>query len=267
MSEIRQHANELVVVSEPPRMQVGEHCPWQSESARCLTGNAPLPSAALTSIYLHFILRPPLPSTVLPVTLSLWFLKPKNTGVGSLSHPFSSRSSWPRNQTRVSCIVGMFFTNWAIREAHKTFTSASLTTLKPLTMCAVSRSVMSGSCDPIDCSLPGSSVHGILQARILEWVAISFSRGIFPTQGLNLDLLHCRQTLPTELQAKLFTLNYSAISKPRSWHWCTVCVHFYVILLQMWISVAITALKIQKCFIIIRIFLTLPLYNSKCRLV
>ena len=31
--------------------------------------------------------------------------------------------------------------------------------------------------DPIDCSLPGSSVHGILQARILEWVAISFSRG------------------------------------------------------------------------------------------
>ena len=32
-------------------------------------------------------------------------------------------------------------------------------------------------CDPIDCSLPGSSVHGILQARILEWVAISFSRG------------------------------------------------------------------------------------------
>ena len=32
-------------------------------------------------------------------------------------------------------------------------------------------------CDPTDCSLTGSSVHGILQARILEWVAISFSRG------------------------------------------------------------------------------------------
>ena len=32
-------------------------------------------------------------------------------------------------------------------------------------------------CNPMDCSLPGSSVHGILQARILEWVAISFSRG------------------------------------------------------------------------------------------
>ena len=32
-------------------------------------------------------------------------------------------------------------------------------------------------CDPVDCSLPGSSVHGILQARLLEWIAIPFSRG------------------------------------------------------------------------------------------
>ena len=32
-------------------------------------------------------------------------------------------------------------------------------------------------CNPMDCSPPGSSVHEILQARILEWVAVSFSRG------------------------------------------------------------------------------------------
>ena len=32
-------------------------------------------------------------------------------------------------------------------------------------------------CDPVDCSLPGSSVHGIFQAIVLEWIAISFSRG------------------------------------------------------------------------------------------
>ena len=44
--------------------------------------------------------------------------------------------------------------------------------------------------NPVDCSLPGSSVYVIVQARILEWVDISFSRGIFPTQGLNLPLLH-----------------------------------------------------------------------------
>ena len=44
---------------------------------------------------------------------------------------------------------------------------------------------------PMDCSLPGFSVCGILQARILEWVAVPFSR-IFLTQGSNPYLLHCR---------------------------------------------------------------------------
>jgi len=42
-----------------------------------------------------------------------------------------------------------------------------------------SRSVISDSLQSLDCSPPGSSVHGILQARILEWVAIPFSRGSF----------------------------------------------------------------------------------------
>ena len=46
-------------------------------------------------------------------------------------------------------------------------------------------------CDPTDYSLPDSSAHGILQARILEWVAVSSSR-VFLTQRLNLHLLHCR---------------------------------------------------------------------------
>ena len=40
----------------------------------------------------------------------------------------------------------------------------------------LSRSAVSDSCDPVDCSPAGSSVHWILQARILEWVAISLSR-------------------------------------------------------------------------------------------
>ena len=39
-------------------------------------------------------------------------------------------------------------------------------------------------CDPMDCSLLGSSVQGILQARILGWVAISFSRGDLPDIGI-----------------------------------------------------------------------------------
>ena len=47
---------------------------------------------------------------------------------------------------------------------------------KNISHIVLSHSVMSDFCNPIDCSLPGSSVHGILQARILEWVAISFSK-------------------------------------------------------------------------------------------
>ena len=39
----------------------------------------------------------------------------------------------------------------------------------------ITQSCLSPS-DPVDCSLPGSSVHGILQARVLEWVAIAFSK-------------------------------------------------------------------------------------------
>ena len=58
-------------------------------------------------------------------------------------------------------------------------------------------------CDPLDGSLLGSSVHGIFQARILEWVDHSLLQGIFPIQGLNPGLLHCRQILiPSEPQGK-----------------------------------------------------------------
>ena len=44
----------------------------------------------------------------------------------------------------------------------------------------LSRSVVSDFWDPMDCTPPGCSVHGILQARTLEWVASSFSRGSSP---------------------------------------------------------------------------------------
>ena len=50
-------------------------------------------------------------------------------------------------------------------------------------------------CSSMDCSPPGFSVHGILQARILEWVAMPSSRGVFPTWGLNLGLSYCGRIL------------------------------------------------------------------------
>ena len=47
----------------------------------------------------------------------------------------------------------------------------------------------------MDCSSPGSSVHGILQTRILVWVARPFSRRSSQPRDRNLGLLHCRQIL------------------------------------------------------------------------
>ena len=63
---------------------------------------------------------------------------------------------------------------WNLKESKKVKVTQSCPTL----------------CNPMD-----YIVHGILQARILDWVAILFSRGIFPTQGSNPGLSHCRWTL------------------------------------------------------------------------
>ena len=67
----------------------------------------------------------------------------------------------------------------------------------PWTVCVCSGTLVT-LFDPVDCSPPGSSAHGILQVIILESVACALLQGIFLTQGLNLcllRLLHCRQIL------------------------------------------------------------------------
>ena len=103
---------------------------------------------------------------------------------------------------------------------------------------------MSDSSDPVDYSLPGSSVHGIFQAKVLEWGAIDFSmdcspwnspgqntgvgslsllQGIFPTQGSNPGLPHYGQILyqlshrgiPTILEWVAFLFS-SRSSPPRN---------------------------------------------------
>ena len=57
-------------------------------------------------------------------------------------------------------------------------------------------------CNPMDCSLPGSSIQGILQARILEWVAIPFSRGTFwPRNWTGVSCI-AGDSLPAELRGE-----------------------------------------------------------------
>ena len=66
-------------------------------------------------------------------------------------------------------------------------------------MCMFGGDLVAKSCPglatPWTVALPGSSVHGILQARILGWIVISFSRGIFPTQESNPGLPRCKPIL------------------------------------------------------------------------
>ena len=71
-------------------------------------------------------------------------------------------------------------------------------------------------CDPVDCSPPGSSVHGILQARTLE---CSFLRGIFPTQASNLGLLHCRQILYRMSHKEVHCIGVSSINRDNAHAW------------------------------------------------
>ena len=84
--------------------------------------------------------------------------------------------------------------NWASEEmtcawSHSTWWEWS----RVLVICEVVGGLVAKSClslcDPMDCSLPGSSALGILQPRILEWVAVSFSRGSF--QPMNWSQVSC----------------------------------------------------------------------------
>ena len=69
-----------------------------------------------------------------------------------------------------------------------------------------SHSVMSDSSDPMDCNLPGSSVHGIFQARVLGWGAIAFSVGdgsVLHLSHSNADDSTCMAESKEELKSLL----------------------------------------------------------------
>ena len=111
---------------------------------------------------------------------------------------FSRGSSQSRDQTRMSWIAGGFFISWATRDAPKEYILYNSLVLVGVTCnsiyvtlradklthgdrkenAAAAKSLQSCPtlCNPKESSPPHSSVHRILYARILEWVAISFSK-------------------------------------------------------------------------------------------
>ena len=88
-----------------------------------------------------------------------------------------------------ACLWGKAL-SWSLREVHGTFFLGSTTSTRGVKD-GLNRGKRAGGCvcvhtcvqscptlcNPMDCSPPGSSVHELFQARILEWVAISYSRG------------------------------------------------------------------------------------------
>ena len=109
-------------------------------------------------------------------------------------------------------------------------------------------------------SLSASSLHRILQARIPEWVAIPFSMGFFPPQGLNPGLLYCRQILhPLSHQGSpiiifstsLFIhihfrllLTATLSLKVREWIWIFTSTYFIV-----WVEVSGVRLSVYKSWL------------------
>ena len=114
-------------------------------------------------------------------SLSLWQLTPL------LLQPYSRKTGNKRGQ-RQGGKVNVMSSLWKVLFYLCTHTHTHTNTY--IRICA---QLCQTLCDPLDYSPPGSSVNGIFQARIPEWVTIIFSREIFLTQGFNLGLQHYRQ--------------------------------------------------------------------------
>ena len=101
--------------------------------------------------------------------LCSWNSPDKNIWVGCHSQSISETPVWPKDQTHVHLLYWQmdFFYHWATWEAYISYAAIAVTA-KSLQLCLT-------LWDPIDGSPSGSPIPEILQARVLEWVSISFS--------------------------------------------------------------------------------------------
>ena len=94
------------------------------------------------------------------------------TGIGFTPHWNSFSFRLFRNLTLLVCVYFVLMCTWFV-------------------CCVLTQSCMT-FCDPMGCSPPGTSVHGILQVRTLEWVAISLSRGSsWPRDSTHISGISC----------------------------------------------------------------------------
>ena len=104
-------------------------------------------------------------------------------------------------------------------------------------------------CDPMDCSLPVSSLHGILQARVLEWVAISFSRGSsWPRDQIQVSHIpgRCFNLWATREAHRLFSASQVLLS---FLSWCFACTSMSegVFLMYPWRDTSTSTYSSTSC--------------------
>ena len=141
-------------------------------------------------------------------------LRPHGPEFTSLLHPWN----FPRKSTRVGChflLEGIFPTqgsNQGLQRGRQMLDCLSHQG-SPMLVAQLCPTL----CDAMDCSLPGSSVHGLLQARILEWVAISFSRGSSQPRD---------QTKGSRVAGRFFMIWATGEAYPHSIFVCLLVVYF-----------------------------------------
>ena len=117
---------------------------------------------------------------------------------------------------------------------------------------------MSDSCDPKDYSLPGFSVRGILQARILEWVAITFSKGSS----------WCRNWTRVSCIAGRFFTDWKILYQLLMW--CITWIDLYILdnpfisvinLIWLWCMILFMPWQIQFASVLLKIFTSMFISN------
>ena len=136
------------------------------------------------------------PWTIPTRLLCPWDFPGKNTGWNGLS--FLSSGDLPDPGIKPKSLhCRWILYPWATKEARNIFNKElkSVHVCVCVCVCVLVAQSCPSFCNSMDYSPPGSSVHGILQARILECVAVPFSRGSSQSRESNLGLQRCRQIL------------------------------------------------------------------------
>ena len=127
-------------------------------------------------------------------------------------------------------------------------------------MCSVTLACLT-LCDPVGCSPPGSSVHGISPARILKWVAISCARG--PSRPRGRALFSCAacmvgDSLPLSYQGRL----YNKISLQISIRICSFPIYFFTLIFHIEIELTYHKIHHFKVYtsVVFSIFTRLYIY-------